>query len=183
MESTAYTLESVRAYLKDRCAETLREIVIVADGHYSSNPTDRVRKGMTLIAIDKSDLLANDSAILAIFSPHEGMAKTRERRARCIRNDLQVAHVNARYLYIDTPYRDLPKGSNGTRSSAIEKIACEWLGYRWTGALSHSALYDHETGARLGKRGGRAVADGYNANGALEVKCKRGRTTYLSDVK
>lgn len=182
MDKDTYTLESVRAYLKDRCTETLHEIVIVADGHYSSNPTDRTKKGMTLIAIDKSALLASDNAILAIFMLHAGMAKTRERRARCLRNDLQVARINAQYLYIDTPYKDLDKGVNGTRSSAIEKIACEWLGYRWTGGMNHSALYDHETDERLGRKGGCAVADGYNADGALEVKCKRGRTTYLSDV-
>lgn len=182
MEKKEYTVESVRAYLRDRCTETLREIVLVMDGHFSSNPRDKAKKGITLIAIDKRDLLGNEPAIIALFAPHNGMVKTRARLARTVRNDLQLAHVNAKYEYIDTPYNALPKGKNGTRSTAIEKIACEWLGYKWFGEAQHSALYDHETSARLGKKGGRAVADGYSEKGALEVKCKRGRTTYLSDV-
>lgn len=182
MDKREYVIESVRAYLKDRCAVTLNEIVLVMDGHWSSNPMDRPKKGMTLIAISKNDLLANEAAIVALFGVHNGMVKSRARTARMVRNDLQLAHIDAKYQYIDTPYKDLPKGENGTRSSAIEKIACEWLGYRWTGGMNHSALYDHETDECLGKKGGRAVADGYNREGALEVKCKRGRTTYLSDV-
>jgi len=177
-----YTIESVKKYLSRRCSETLRELVIVADGHYSSNPRMKGLKGMTLIAIDKNDLLKNESAILAVFAPHEGMTKTRDRLARRVRNDLQCAGIDAKYLYIDKAYSDLPKGKNQTRSDAIEKIACEWLGYDWSGGMNHSALYDHETNARLGRKGGRAVADGYSEAGALEVKCKRGRTTYLNDA-
>lgn len=182
MNKEAYTIESVKAYLTKRCSETLNELVIVADGHFSSNPKMKNMKGMTLIAIAKKDLLDNESAILTLFAPHEGMTKTRDRLARRIRNDLQCAGIEAKYLYIDKAYSDLPKGKNQTRSDAIEKIACKWLGYSWSGAMQHSALYDHEINARLGRKGGRAVADGYNREGALEVKCKRGRTTYLSDV-
>ena len=182
MDSREYVVESVRAYLKDRCAVTLRDVVLVMDGHWSSNPAYKAKKGITLIAIRKDELLANESAIVALFGVHENMVKTRARIARTVRNDLQLAHVNAQYEYVDIAYKDLPKGENGTRSAAIEKLACAWLNYRWTGDMLHSALYDHETSARLGKKGGRAVADGYNSEGALEVKCKRGRTTYLSDV-
>ena len=182
MENRNTVVESVRAYLKDRCAVTLRNVVLVMDGHWSSNPMDRKKKGITLIAIRKEELMGNESAITALFGYHNGMVKSRARIARTVRNDLQLAHVNAQYEYVDIPYRDLPIGKNGTRSDAIEKLACEWLGYRWSGAMNHSALYDHETEERLGKKGGRAVADGYNREGALEVKCKRGRTTYLSDV-
>lgn len=182
MDKNSYTIESVRAYLRDRCAETLNEIVLVMDGHYSSNPREKSKKGVTLIAISKTDLLENESAIVALFAPHNGMVKSRDRLARRVRNDLQIAHIDAKYMYVDIPYNAFSKGENGTRSSAIEKIACEWLGYRWSGEMKHSALYDHETDARLGKKGGRAVADGYNREGALEVKCKRGRTTFLSDI-
>lgn len=182
MDKEFYTVESVRAYLKERCTETLNEVVLVMDGHYSSNPKDKGKKGITLIAIDKRDLLENNSAIIALFAPHNGMVKTRDRLARRVRNDLQLAHIGAKYLYVDTPYNAIEKGKNGTRSTAIEKIACEWLGYKWFGEAQHSALYDHETNALLGRKGGRAVADGYSEAGALEVKCKRGRTTYLSDV-
>lgn len=182
MNNRDSVVESVRAYLKDRCAVTLRDVVLVMDGHWSGNPIDRKKKGITLIAIRKEELMGNESAITALFGYHDGMVKTRSRIARTVRNDLQLAHVNAQYEYVDIPYRDLPIGKNGTRSAAIEKLACAWLNYRWTGDMLHSALYDHETNERLGKKGGRAVADGYNAEGALEVKCKRGRTTYLSDV-
>lgn len=182
MDSKEYVVEAVRAYLKDRCAVTLNDVVLVMDGHWSSNPAYKAKKGLTMIAIRKNDLLENEAAIVALFGVHEGMVKTRARIARTVRNDLQLAHVNAQYEYVDIPYKDLPIGKNGTRSAAIEKLACAWLNYRWSGNMLHSALYDHETNARLGKKGGRAVADGYNAEGALEVKCKRGRTTYLSDV-
>ena len=182
MNNRNSVVDSVRAYLKDRCAVTLRDVVLVMDGHWSSNPVDRAKKGITMIAISKNDLLDNEHAITALFGYHNGMVKSRARIARTVRNDLQLAHVNAQYEYVDIAYKDLPKGKNGTRSAAIEKLACAWLNYRWTGDMLHSALYDHETNARLGKKGGRAVADGYNAEGALEVKCKRGRTTYLSDV-
>lgn len=182
MDSKEYVVESVRAYLKDRCAVRLNDIVLVMDGHWSSNPAYKAKKGLTMIAIRKNDLLGNEDAITALFGVHEGMVKARARIARTVRNDLQLAHINAQYEYVDIPYKDLPKGENGTRSAAIEKLACAWLNYKWSGDMLHSALYDHETNARLGKKGGRAVADGYNSEGALEVKCKRGRTTYLSDV-
>ena len=182
MDSRNSVVESVRAYLKDRCAVTLRDVVLVMDGHWSSNPAYKSKKGITLIAIRKDELLDNEPAITALFGYHNGMVKSRARIARTVRNDLQLAHVNAQYEYVDIPYCDLPKGKNGTRSAAIEKLACAWLNYRWSGDMLHSALYDHETEELLGKKGGRAVADGYNSEGALEVKCKRGRTTYLNDV-
>lgn len=182
MFKEAYTMEAVRAYFGSRCAEKLNDVVIIGDGHFGSSPAQRKMRGFTMIALNKSDLVENASAILALFAPHEGMVKTRDRRARMIRNDLQKAGISARYEYVDVPYSDLPKGENGTRSTAIEKIACAWLEYRWSGEMLHSALYDHETNARLGREGGRAVADGYNVEGALEVKCKRGRTTFLSDI-
>ena len=182
MDSREYVVDSVRAYLKDRCAVTLNDIVLVMDGHWSSNPAYKAKKGLTMIAIKKNDLLVNEAAIVALFGVHEGMVKTRARIARTVRNDLQLAHVNAQYEYVDIPYRDLPIGNNGPRPAAIAQLPCARLNHRRTGDMLHSALYDHETNARLGKKGGRAVADGYNAEGALEVKCKRGRTTYLSDV-
>lgn len=36
MKNRDSVVESVRAYLKDRCAVTLRDVVLVMDGHWSS---------------------------------------------------------------------------------------------------------------------------------------------------
>lgn len=188
--SIAYinAVEGARAYLRYRCSENLYQLVIVGIGaHRGKAALARSRKGCTLFALYVSDLVGNDEALYACFRMHEGMSKSVQRPARLIWQDLVESGIDeSRILvkFIESDYADLTKGKNGTRSSAIEKIACDWLGYKWQGGLNHSALYDHETNARLGRQGGRAVPDGKNDLGqALEVKCVRGRTTYISDCK
>lgn len=177
------TIEATRLYLMKRCSEKLEILVIVGDGHFGSSPAQRKLTGMTLIAIPVKELLADESAILAIFAIHNGMTKTRVRKAREFRNALQQAGIHAEYMYSEENYENIPLDKNGTRATAIEKMACEWLGYKHTGSLNHSALYDSETNARLGRKGGRAVPDGMSQDNTstLEVKCKRGRTTFISD--
>lgn len=189
-ESIAYVnaVTGARAYLRERCAESLYQLVIVGTGaHRGKAALARSHKGCTLFAIYVSDLIGNDEALYACFRMHEGMSKAANRPARLIWQDLIDAGIPAERIlvkFVESDYSDLTKGKNGTRSSAVEKIACEWLGYRWQGGLNHSALYDHETNARLGCVGGRAVPDGRNDLGqTLEVKCVRGRTTYISDCK
>lgn len=188
--SIAYinAVEGARAYLRCRCSESLYQIVIIGTGaHRGKAALARSKKGCTLFALYVSDLIGNDEALYACFRTHEGMSKAAQRPARLIWQDLIDAGIPAERIlvkFVESDYSDLMKGKNGTRSSAVERLACDWLGYRWQGGLNHSALYDHETNARLGRVGGRAVPDGQNDLGqALEVKCVRGRTTYISDCK
>lgn len=181
-------VEGARAYLRDRCVDTLYQLVIAGTGaHRGKAALARERKGCTFFALYVADIIGNDDALYACFRMHEGMSKAAARPARLIWQDLLDAGIPAnriQTLFVNSDYSELTKGVNGTRSTVVERIACEWLGYRWTGGLEHSALYDHETGARLGRQGGRAVPDGVDALGrALEVKCVRGRTTYISDCK
>lgn len=180
--------EGARAYLSERCSESLYQIVIVGIGaHRGKAALARSKKGCTLFALYVSDIANNDGALYACFRMHGGMSKACQRPARLIWQDLLEAGIDeSRILvkYVESDYSELTKGKNGTRSSAVEKLACSWLGYKWQGGLNHSALYDHETNARLGRMGGRAVPDGKNDLGqTLEVKCVRGRTTYISDCK
>ena len=181
-------IEGARAYLRYRCSESLHQIVIVGIGaHRGKAALARSRKGCTLFALYVSDLIGNDEALYAVFRMHEGMSKAAQRPARLIWQDLLDAGIQQDRIlvkFVESDYSDLTKGKNGTRSASVEKIACQWLGYKWQGGLNHSALYDHETNARLGRVGGRAVPDGKNDLGqTLEVKCVRGRTTYISDCK
>ena len=189
-ESLSYlnSVEGARAYLRYRCSESLHQIVVVGIGaHRGKAALARSRKGCTLFALYVDDLVENNDALFACFRMHEGMSKSCQRPARLIWQDLLDAGLSQDRIlvkFVESDYSDLTKGKNGTRSSAVEKIACDWLGYKWQGGLNHSALYDHETNARLGRQGGRAVPDGKNDLGqALEVKCVRGRTTYISDCK
>lgn len=189
-ESIAYlnAITGAREYLTKRCSPDLHQIVIVGKGaHRGKAALARSQKGCTLFALYVSDLVGNDNALYACFRMHEGMSKACQRPARLIWQDLLDAGISEDRIlvkFLESDYSDLVKGKNGTRSSAVEKLACEWLGYRWQGGLNHSALYDHETNARLGRQGGRAVPDGKNDLGqTLEVKCIRGRTTYISDCK
>lgn len=181
-------VDGARAYLWYRCSESLHQIVIVGIGAARGREAlARSKKGCTLFALYVSDIIGNDEALYACFRMHEGMSKAVQRPARLIWQDLLEAGIPAERIltkFVESDYADLTKGKNGTRSSAVEKLACEWLGYRWQGGLNHSALYDHETNARLGRVGGRAVPDGKNDLGqTLEIKCIRGRTTYISDCK
>lgn len=189
-ESLSYVqaVTGARMYLTDRCSESLYQIVIIGIGaHRGKAALARSRKGCTLFALYVADLVGNDEALYACFRTHEGMSKAAQRPARLIWQDLVEAGIPQERIltkFVESDYADLTKDKNGTRSSAVEKIACQWLGYRWQGGLNHSALYDHETNARLGRQSGRAVPDGKNDLGqALEVKCVRGRTTYISDCK
>lgn len=165
-ESLSYliSVEGARAYLRYRCSESLYQLVIVGIGaHRGKAALARSKKGCTLFAIYVSDLIGNDDALYACFRLHEGMSKACQRPARLIWQDLLDAGISEERIlvkFVESDYSDLTKGKNGTRSSAIEKLACDWLGYRWQGGLNHSALYDHETNARLGRQGGRAVPDG-----------------------
>ena len=182
------SVTGARAYLRERCADSLYQLVIVGIGaHRGKAALARSKKGCTLFALYVADIVGNDEALYACFRMHEGMSKACQRPSRLIWQDLLAAGIDeSRILvkFVESDYSDLTKGKNGTRSSVVEKIACQWLGYRWQGGLNHSALYDHETNARLGRQGGRAVPDGVDALGrALEVKCVRGRTTYISDCK
>lgn len=184
----ANAVEGAREYLTKRCSESLHQIVIIGIGAARGREAlARSKKGLTLFALCVSDLVRNDEALYAIFRMHEGMSKACQRPARLIWQDLLDAGIPAERIltkFVESDYSDLTKGKNGTRSASVEKIACDWLGYRWQGGLNHSALYDHETNARLGRQGSRAVPDGKNDLGqTLEVKCVRGRTTYISDCK
>lgn len=188
--SIAYlnAISGARAYLRYRCSDSLHQIVVAGIGaHRGKAALARSHKGCTLFALYVSDLVGNDEALYACFRMHGGMSKAAARPARLIWQDLLDAGIDENRIlvkFIESDYADLTKGKNGTRSSAVEKIACDWLGYRWIGGLNHSALYDHETNARLGQQGGRAVPDGKNDLGqTLEVKCVRGRTTFISDCK
>lgn len=177
-----------REYLTKRCSPDLHQIVIIGRGaHRGKAALARSQKGFTMFALFVADIVDNDRALYAIFRTHEGMSKAAQRPARLIWQDLLDAGIPTDRIlvkFVESDYSDLTKGKNGTRSASVEKLVCEWLGYRWQGGLNHSALYDHETNARLGRQGGRAVPDGKNDLGqTLEVKCIRGRTTYISDCK
>lgn len=188
-ESLSYVnaVEGARAYLLERCSKQLLQVCVVGRGAAVGPNSYNSKIGCTLIAVYVEDIVDNLDALYALFRVHSNMSKSCDRPARLIRNDLIDAGVDRNRImckYLDVDYNNIEKDKHGVAATPIERIACEWLDYKWTGALNHSALYEHETGARLGRKGGRAVPDGIRENGdALEVKCIRGRTTYISDCK
>ena len=188
-ESLSYinAVTGARKYLLERCSTQLRQLCVVGRGAAVGPNSYNSKTGCTLIAVYVDDIVDNLDALYALFRMHSDMSKTSDRPARLIRNDLINAGIDRNRIqckYLDVDYNNIEKDKHGVAATPIERIACEWLDYKWTGGLSHSALYEHETGTRLGHKGGRAVPDGIRENGdALEVKCIRGRTTYISDCK
>lgn len=182
-------VRGAREYLMNRCSPQLLQLVVVGDGaHVGRAAYDGAAgDGCTLIAVYIADIIGNDDALYAIFRMHAFMSKASSRPARLIRDDLLAAGLKSERIqckYIADDYSAIEKDRHGTAATPLEQVACDWLGYKWVGGLNHSALYEHESGARLGRKGGRAVPDGIRENGdALEVKCKRGRTTYISDCR
>ena len=149
---------------------------------------------LNLLVFDRAWVECNWDLFVKLFGIHASQVKTLDivisKAVAIIAGSYSALCGGVKLLTIDgVKYENIPLDKNGTRATALEKLVCAKLGYKWCGGLKNSALYttdrvwntagEYTEYTRKISNARTIVPDGYrdgeNGREYLEVKCVRGR--------